>query len=425
MIWILLVLLLLLLSLGVPVAFSLGMSVVLYLLLEARFPLNVVMDTSMAGASSFPMLALPLYILVGYLMELGSTPRLMRLANAVLGRLPGGLAVATVGASTMFGAVSGSGIATIAAVGSVTGPEMVRRGYDRAYSAALLAAAGSLGVLIPPSIPLVVYGLTGNVSIGVLFIATIIPGLITAAMIAASAMGLAWWKNYGERTPFSGSELLRAAVDALPPLTLPVLIVGGILSGIFTATEAAAIGVAYAAFLATVVYREMTFARLFSILQKTAITTAIIMLIIALSASFAWLVTINHVPQMVADSILSITDTPILVYLMILFILLVLGTAMETTSIIIITTPIFLPILIAMGYNPVVYGILLVMNMIIGGMSPPVAVAIYAASRIVDVRPSQTNKWMLLFIVPMLVSMLVHLAFPELTLWLPRVMGIR
>ncbi len=417
-------LLLLLLTLGVPIAFSLGLSVLLYLLVEGRYPLNIIMDTSLAGAGSYPMLALPLYILVGYVMELGSTPRLMRLADALLGRLPGGLAVATVGASTLFGAVSGSGIATIAAVGSVTGPEMVRRGYGKPFTAALLASAGSLGVLIPPSIPLVIYGLTGNVSIGALFIGTIIPGLITAVLIALVAMGIAWRKGYGERTQFRGRELVNAVISALPPLTLPVLILGGILSGLFTATEAAAIGVAYAGFLATVVYREMTFSRLTDILIKTAITTAIIMAIIALSASFAWVITINQVPAQVAEMIGWVTDVPIMVYLLILLVLLILGTFMEPTAIIIITTPIFLPILVSLGYDPVVYGILLVMNMVIGGMSPPVAVAIYTASRTVNVKPSATNMWMLVFIVPLLVSMVIHLFAPELTLYLPRVLGI-
>jgi len=407
------------LFLAVPVGFAIGISVLFYLGIDGRFPADILLQRSISGISSFPMLALPLFIIVGYLMELGSTPRLMRLADAIFGRLPGGLAVANVGASAMFGTVSGSGIATIAAVGGIMGPEMVRRGYPRGYTAALMASTGGLGVIIPPSITLIIYGLAGNVSIGDLFLAAIVPGVVTALIIAVAGLGSAWWCGYGTPRTASPKEIGTAFVQAIPPMLLPILILGGILGGVFTPTEAAAVGVAYAAFLSALVYRELTLDKLPDILLKTIITSATILIIIAFSAALAWVITINQLPALIGAWLVGVSDNPLVIFFLIQIVLLLLGTFMEPVPIIIITTPVFLPIVTGLGFDPLVYGMVLIINMIIGAMSPPVAVSIYTAAKIVNAKPSEVNYWMLLFIVPLLVAGVILSLIPELTTFLP------
>jgi C4-dicarboxylate transporter DctM subunit len=412
-----------LLFLAVPVGFSLGIATLLVVMQQGTFPTEVIMQRAIAGVGSFPMLALPLFVLVGYLMEHGSTRRLMRFANALLGRLPGGMAAAEVSASAMFGAVSGSGLAAIAAIGSVFGPELVRQRYPKGYIVSLLAAAGGLGVLIPPSVPLIIYGLIGNVSIGALFFGTIVPGLLTTVLIIAVAMLLAWRYDFGERHGATAGEVWASFVGAIPPLLLPVVVMGGIFSGLFTATESAALGVLLSLILASAVYRELNWDRLYESLVKTALMSGAILIILATSASFAWLVTVSQFPDLVAEWLKSISDSPLVIFALIQVIILVLGIVLEALPIIVITTPVFLPITTAMGIDPVVYGIVLTMNCVIAGMSPPVAVSIYVAARLVNADPAEANKWLLVFILPLVIAGIVCMLVPGVVLWLPRLLG--
>lgn len=413
-----------LLLLSVPVAFALGIGSVLALAQSGSFPTEVVIHRAIAGVGSFPMLALPLFILCGYLMEHGSTMRLMRFANALLGRIPGGLAAAQVSASAMFGAVSGSGIATIAAVGGVFGPEMVRKQYPKGFIVSLLAASGGLGVLIPPSVPLIIFGLIGNVSIGALFFGTIVPGLLVTTLIILTASGVAWMRGIGEREHASRAEIASSFVQALPPLMLPVIILGGIMSGVFTAIESAAIGVVFALILGRFVYKELDAVRLRDALVKSAITSAVVLVILAFSASFAWVVTISQFPVLISSWLTDLSDSPWVIFAVIQLIFLVLGIVLEALPIIIITTPIFLPTAMAVGIDPVVYGIVLTMNIIIAGMSPPVATSIFVAARIVKARPGEANVWLLLFIAPLIVAGALCMAFPEIVLALPRWLNV-
>lgn len=412
-----------LLFFAVPVGFALGIATLLVVLQQGVFPSEVIMQRAIAGVGSFPMLALPLFVLVGYLMEHGSTGRLMRFANAVMGRLPGGMAAAEVSASAMFGAVSGSGIAAIAAIGSVFGPELVRQRYPKGFIVSLMAAAGGLGVLIPPSVPLIIYGLIGNVSIGGLFFGTLVPGLLTTLLIIAVAMLLSWRYGFGERQRAPRGELWRSFLSALPPLMLPVVVLGGIFSGLFTATESAALGVLLALLLATLVYRELTWARFYDALVKTALMSGAILIVLAMSASFAWLVTVSQFPDLVAGWLKGISDSPIVIFAVIQLIILVLGIVLEALPIIVITTPVFLPVVMAMGIDPVVYGIVLTLNCVIAGMSPPVAVSIYVSARLVGAKPAEANKWLLLFILPLVACAIVCMAVPDVVLFLPRALG--
>lgn len=423
MIFLLSISLVLLLLLAIPVGFALGISTLLTLLQQGSFPTEVIMQRGIAGVGSFPILALPLFVLAGYLMEHGSTSRLMVFANALLGRLPGGLAAAQVSASAMFGAVSGSGIATIAAVGGVFGPEMVRRNYPKGYIVSLMAASGGLGVLIPPSIPLIIYGLIGNVSIGGLFFGTIVPGLVTTALIIATAMILARRHGFGERLAADRKEVFRAFLAAIPPLMLPVIILGGILSGIFTATESAGIGVLFALILGTLVYRELTWAKLYDALSKTTLTSSVILIILAMSASFAWLVTISQFPALVGEWLKGVSQSPIVIFSIIQVIILVLGIALEALPIIVITTPIFLPVAVGLGIDPIVYGIVLTINCVLAGMSPPVATSIYVAARLVNGKPGDANAWLLIFMAPLVLCGILCMIFPEVVLALPRWLG--
>lgn len=412
-----------LLLLSVPVGFSLGISTLLVLMQQGSFPTEVIMQRGIAGVGSFPILALPLFVLAGYLMEYGSTSRLMNFANALLGRLPGGLAAAQVSASAMFGAVSGSGIATIAAVGGVFGPEMVRRKYPKGFIVSLMAASGGLGVLIPPSVPLIIYGLIGNVSIGGLFFGTIVPGLVTTFLIIAVAMGLAWRYKFGERHHAARGEVLKTFLNAVPPLMLPVIILGGILSGLFTATESAAIGVLFAFILGCFVYRELTWSRLYEALTKTTLMSGAILIILAMSASFAWLVTISQFPQVVGEWLQSISGSAIVIFAIIQLVILVLGVVLEALPIIVITTPIFLPVALGLGIDPIVYGIVLTINCVIAGMSPPVATSIYMSARLINAKASDANLWLLVFIAPLVVCAIICMVFPETVLFLPRLLG--
>lgn len=414
-----------LLVLSVPVAFTIAISVLAYLVYDGRFAADILIQRSIAGVNSFPMLALPLFILVGYLMEMGSTPRLMRFANSFLRVLPGGLAVANVGASAFFGAVSGSGVATIAAVGGVMGPEMVRNGYSKGYATAVMAASGGLGVLIPPSVPLIIFGLIGGVSIGALFLASIVPGILAALILAVASVMIARKEGYGGGGRLEAKEIFASFVSAIPPLLLPVVILGGILSGLFTATEAAAVGAVYALLLSVFIYRQATLARLGDALVKTVLTSSVILVIIAMSSALAWVITINRIPADVAAWMQSVTDSPLLSILIIQAFFLILGVFMETMAIIIITTPIFLPVATSLGFDPLVYGIVLIVNLIVGSMTPPLAVGIYTAAKMIDAKPFDANRYLIRFIVPLLITGGLLLAFPQIVTALPHYFQVR
>jgi C4-dicarboxylate transporter DctM subunit len=347
----------------------------------------------------------------------------MRFANALLGRMPGGLAAAQVSAAAMFGAVSGSGIATIAAVGGVFGPEMVKQKYPKGFIVSLMAASGGLGVLIPPSIPLIIYGLIGNVSIGGLFFGTLVPGLVTVFLVIATAVLLSWKYGFGERHKANWKEIRQAFMSAIPPLLLPLIILGGIFSGVFTATESAAIAVLFALILASMIYRELSWGQLYDALTKTALISGTILIILAMSAAFAWLVTISQFPALVGDWLQGISASEFVIFAIIQLIILLLGVFIEAISIIVITTPIFLPVIMGMGIDPIVYGVVLVLNCVIASMTPPVAVNIYVSARMIQATPSEANKWLFVFIAPLVVTALICMLVPDVVLFLPRILG--
>lgn len=417
---VLFIVLLITLVIGVPVGFSIGISSMAFLYYLGFPPLSIIAQRMVDGVNSFPLLALPLFILSGEIMAYGSTPRLMRLANLIMGRMPGGLgAAATVGCG-FFGAISGSGVATTAAIGGIMGPEMVKEGYGKGFTASLLAGAGTLGIVIPPSLSMVVYATTGGTSLGELFLAGIIPGFLTIAFLVILDVIIAKRRGYhGSDEKLNTSEKIKVFVDALLPLLMPVIILGGVLSGLITPTESAAVAVVYAFILAMFVYKELKLKDIIRICSNSAISSSVILFIMATAGPFGWIMATQNVPSMFAEALLSISQTPIVIYLLITVLLLFLGTFMETNSTIILLTPMLLPIVQGLGMDPIHFGIVLILNLAVGGATPPLAVCLFTSTRILKIKIEETFPDILYVVGVMAIALLLVLLIPQLTLWLP------
>ncbi len=409
------------LVIGIPVGFSIGISSTAFLVLGSGIPTHIVIQKMVDGINSFSYLALPLFVLSGSIMVYGSTPRLMRLANLLLGRLPGGLGAAGSLACGFFGAISGSGVATTASIGAIVAPEMVEQGYDRGFTASLIAAAGTLGLVIPPSVCMVVYAQNASVSIGSMFLAGFIPGFLAVALLGALSVIVAIRRNYkGRRVHVSSvKEVVRIVLDAMLPLLMPIIILGGVLSGIFTPTESATVATVYAFILAKFVYREMSWKQLYRTLVDSVRASAAILFIIAAATPFGWVLTMKNVTSIVSNAVLSAVHSPTLIYLAIVIILCILGTFMESFTIIILTTPIFLPIITSIGVNPIAYGIVLMFCICIGGVTPPLAVCLFTSCRILKMRIEETIPDVFLVIGVLFVVTLLLMFLPQISLFLP------
>lgn len=409
------------LLLGVPVGFSIAISSTFFLVGGSGLPASIVIQRMIDGINSFSYLALPLFVLSGAIMVYGSTPRLMRLANLLLGRLPGGIGAAGCLGCGFFGAISGSGVATTASIGAIVMPEMVRQGYDKGFTASLIAAAGTLGVVIPPSVCMVVYAQNASVSIGSMFLAGFIPGFLAVFALAALCGFIAVRRNYhGEKIKVdSFKEVVSIAIDALLPLLMPVIILGGVLSGIFTPTESATVATVYAFILAKFVYREMTWKQLYRTLIESGRSSAAILFIIAAATPFGWVLTMENVTRIVSEAVLSTISSPALIYLCIVGILVILGTFMESFTIIILTTPIFLPIIRSIGVDPIAYGIVLIFCICIGAITPPLAVCLFTSCRILKIRVEETIPDVFMVIGILLVITILLMFVPEIALFLP------
>ncbi|WP_019119882.1 TRAP transporter large permease [Brevibacillus massiliensis] len=414
-------LLFLLLIMGLPVGFAIGISCFLFLMF-ANGPVspNIIMQKMFFGIDSFPLLALPFFILAGDLMAYGTTPRLMRLANAFLGTVRGGLAGVNVASSAFFGAISGSGVATVAAIGSVIQPEMVKKGYGKGFTASLTAGGGVLGMIIPPSMPMVVFGVTASVSIGGMFLGGIIPGLLTSLFLILFGIWVSRKRNYGDTgVSFSLKECAAAVRAAILPIMLPIIILGGVMSGVFTPTESAVVAVVYAFILAMFVYRELKWKDLIEVITRSSITSAIILFIISTAAPFGWILTMEKIPVMLSGFITGLTDSKVIIMILISILLLILGTFMETIAIIIIMTPILFPIATGIGLDPIHFGVIMMLNLAIGGVTPPLAVGLFTSAKIIGIRIEETFPDVLYVVGIMLLAYLLVLFVPQLTLFIP------
>lgn len=414
------------LALGIPVSFAIGISSLLTIFLSLPFdPAIAVISQKMAsGLDSFTLLAIPFFILAGNIMNSGGIAmRLINLAKVMAGRLPGSLAHCNVLANMMFGSISGSAVASAAAVGGTMAPMQRKEGYSPAYSAAVNIASCPSGLLIPPSNTLIVYSLvSGGTSISALFLAGYLPGILMALGVMVVAGLIAKRRGYPVDARSTWRDVLRLAWDALPSLALIFIIMGGIISGIFTATEASAIAVVYTLFLAVIVYREVKLRDLPKIFLDSAITTSIVLLLIGTSMGMSWAMANADIPYMISDALLAVSENPLILLLIINLILLVVGIFMDMTPAVLIFTPIFWPIAMEMGLDPVHFGIMMTFNLCIGICTPPVGSALFIGCSVGDVAIDKVIKPLLPFYAVLFVTLLIVTYVPQISLLLPQLL---
>ncbi|MCW6700767.1 TRAP transporter large permease [Anaerococcus sp. NML200537] len=417
-----------LLILGVPIAFSIGIASIVTIL--ATIPLNVAVLTAaqrtFVGMGSFTLTAIPFFILAGNFMnEGGIAKRLVDFVMAILGKLPGALLVTNIGANALFGAISGSASAAAAAVGSMVKEGEDKLGYDKALSAASNGASAPAGLLIPPSNALITYSLvSGGTSVAALFLAGYIPGLIWTLACIIIAIFVAKKKGYkGTEGKFSWSNLGRATIAAIPSLGLIIVVIGGIVAGVFTATEGSAISVVYSLILG-LVYKNLNFKKIINILVESAKMSAIVVFLIGVSNILSWVMAFTGIPQMIGESLLSITDNPIIILLIMNVILLISGTFMDVTPAILIFTPLFLPIVQEFGIHPVHFGLIIVYNLCIGNITPPVGNTLFVAIKIGDTSLAKVMPYMIRYYALILLGLLLVTYVPAVTMFLPQLAGL-
>lgn len=422
MVILLLVVLFVCIALGIPIAISIGLSSLVYLL-AAKLPIVLVAQRSILGAYTYPFLALPFFVFSGMLMEQGGiTKRLMRLAAVFVGHVKGGLAAVTVVASTLFGALCGSGVGATAAVGSIMIPSMKEEGYAAEFSAALLGCCGTLASLIPPSLTIVVIGVTGGLSVGSLFLAGVVPGVLTALGLIAVSAVVSTKRGYGGQEKATGKERLEALKDSILALLAPVIILGGIWGGIFTVTEAAAVVVVYSFIIAVFVYKEVSFKDLPEITYRAVVTSIAVMFIVGVAALFGWIVTAERVPQLLANFFLSVSPNKWVFMLLINLLLLVLGTFMESTALVIILIPVLLPVVYEYGIDPIHFCTVFLLNLCIGSNTPPLGVTLMTASKIADVSFTESSRAVIPFVGSMVFILLITIFVPQFSTFLPKLL---
>lgn len=408
-----------LMLLRVPIAFSLALSSFAYILYSGLPPV-LLMHNMVNGMDSFPLLSIPFFILAGALMNsAGITARIFGFARAIVGWMHGGLGHVNVGASIIFAGMSGAAVADAGGLGAIEIKAMREAGYDDDFSVGVTAASSTIGPIIPPSLPLVIFGVMASVSIGKLFVAGIVPGLLMALSLSAMIWWMARKREYPRDVGFSVVDIASRFKAAFLPLMTPVIIVGGIVSGAFTPTEAAIGAAAYALLLGLVVYRSLTFKKLAVISLETIETTAAIMMIVGAATVFAWILTANQVASHFAEFVLSFTDNKAVVLLLIMAVVLVVGLFMETIAAISILVPVLMPVAAQFGIDPVHLGIIVILNLMLGLLTPPVGMVLFVLSRVSKVPFEQCVRATVPFLVPLLAVLLLLTFVPSLVLWLP------
>ncbi|MCW8126841.1 TRAP transporter large permease [Microbulbifer halophilus] len=425
---VLLVSFLVLLALNVPISISIGVATLLTMLVTIDpLPALITMAQRMAsGIDSFALLAIPFFILSGLLMGGGGIARrIIAFARVLVGMLPGGLAFVNIISCTLFGSISGSAVAATSAVGGFMIPSMNREGYDKSFNTAVTVASSTTGLLIPPSNILIVFSLaSGGVSIAALFIAGYLPGLLMALGLMMVCGVWAKAKGYpvGEITPWR--EALKISLDAIPSLFLIVLVIGGIISGFFTATEASAIAVLYSLLLSVLIYREIKVDQLPAILVKAVETTAIVMFLIAASSAMSWILSYENIPQTISQALITISDNPLLILLTINLILLAVGAFMDMTPAVLIFTPIFLPVVTELGMSPLHFGIVMILNLCIGLCTPPVGSVLFVGASIGKTSITKLIKPLLPMYAVMFLVLILVTYVPAISEFLPRALGL-
>lgn len=418
-------LLALLLIIGVPVAFALGLASLVTFIFMDIAPV-VAFQRIATGVNVFSLMAIPFFIFAGDLMQqAGIAERLVRVADAAMGRIRGGLGVVDVGASMMFGGVSGSAVASVSALGSTLIPLMKEKGYDADYAVNVTSTSAILGILIPPSHNMIIYAAAAGVSVSVadLFLAGVLPGILTGIFLAAAAWIIAVRRGY-PKGEFPGWPAFAAAfASALPGLLTAVIIFGGVLGGVFTPTESSAVAVIYTLVIAVIVYRTLGFRGFTTAAQNAVKTTAMVMLIIGSAAAFGWLLALLEAPEQLATLLQTLTDNPILILLLINLILLILGTFMDMALLIVITSPIFLPVAMATGMDPVQFGIMMMLNLGIGLVTPPVGSVLFVGCAVGKIKVEQAVRTIWPFYLALFAALMAITFVPALTLTLPGLAG--
>jgi tripartite ATP-independent transporter DctM subunit len=418
----------LLLGLGVPIAICIGLSAGLTLLIsvDALPAVTTLAQRIATGLDSFALLAIPFFILAGQLMNRGGIARrLSNFARSLLGMLPGGLAYVHILAAMLFGAISGSAVAAASAIGGMMGPRMREAGYGRGFGAAVNITSATTGLLIPPSNILIIYSLaSGGVSIAALFIAGYLPGLLVGLLLMIVAAYTGFRKGYDDTVPWRGGRVLRDFLDAMASLFLIVVVIGGIVGGIFTATEAAAVAVLYAFVLSVLIYREIPWRELPDILLRTSTTTGVVMILIGTSMGMSWVMAYENIPQTLTATLVSLTESEIGILLIINAVLLTVGTVMDMTPAVLIFTPILLPIVTELGMDPIHFGILMVLNLCVGLCTPPVGSVLFVGTQVAETTIERVVGPLLPFFLAMVAALLLVTFIPEISLFLPRAFGL-
>lgn len=412
------------LLLSVPIAIALGLSSIVTILALHPISLDAFAQTTIQGLNSFPLMAVPLFTFAGDIMAKGGiSRRLINVTSIFFGRFTGGLGIVSIVACMFFAAISGTGSATVAAIGLIMLPSMVKLGYNKNFSAALVSTAGTIGVIIPPSLPFVIYAVAANVSVTGMFTAGILVGVLVGVVLALYTYFYSRKHGYkGEAKHYSFKEILKIFVDAIPSLMVPVIILGGIYGGIFTPTEAAAIAAVYGVLVSVFVYKEVKIKDIPYIAFNATVLCAAVLVIIGISSGFGRILTITQVPVDIANAILAVTSSKILILLMINLLLLVVGTFMETNAAIIILVPILLPIVTALGVDPIHFGIIMVMNLAIGFITPPLGANLFMACQISNVKFDALARAIIPWIVVMVATLMLVTYIPQISLWLPSVL---
>lgn len=414
---------------AVPIAVTLGM-VSAMAMYGSGIPLQAMIQRMFAALDSFPLTAIPFFILAGALMEVsGISTRLVNFAQSLVGRATGGLGLVAVLSAMFFAAISGSSAATTAAIGGILIPAMAARGYSRPFATSVQASSGELGVIIPPSIPMIIFALTAGVpvSIGDLFLAGILPGLLVAGGLMLTVYLVSKRKGYGRAKPGASGDGLgpqpgvwESFKAAILPLMLPVLILGGIYGGVFTPTEAAAAAVCFALIIGVVVFRTITVEKLVTALRSSLLNTVVILLIISAASVFGWVLTANRIPELISQVFVSISDNPLVFLLLINLLLLLVGMFLETGAAITVLAPILTPVALKMGIDPIHFGIVMIVNLAVGMTTPPVGVNLFVACQVAGLRIEHIIRSMLPFYLSLLICLAIITYVPGLTLWLPQ-----
>lgn len=405
----------------IPIAFSLGLSTLFTALYLDLTPM-VVFQQMVKGINSFSLMAIPFFIIAGEIMGQGGiSDRLIKFSNLIIGWMRGGLAMVNILASMFFGGISGSSVADVSSIGTIMIPIMEKNGYDKDYSINVTITSSVQGIIIPPSHNMIIYSLAagGGISVARLFLAGIVPGVLLGVALMVLSYFIAVKRNYPRGERISLKEALTITKDSILGLITAVIIIVGVTTGIFTATESAAIAAVYAFIITFFVYRDIPLRQIFGILSSSLKTLAMVIAIIATSSAFAWMMAYLRIPQMVTDGLLNVSENPVLILLMINFILLVLGCIMDMAPLILIATPILLPVAISVGLSPITFGVLMMLNLGVGLLTPPVGSTLFVGCSISGASIEDIAKSLMPFYLLMIIMVFLLTFVPELTLWLP------